>query len=55
LVGSAVAIGVAAGVEKAEEDGLGEGFVAWVFECGHGLSLMFRRGLSLSIADFSAA
>jgi hypothetical protein len=35
------------GVYNAAEDGLGEGFMAWVFERGHGLSLTFQSGLSL--------
>src|SRR5262249_49476155 len=30
---------------EANEDGLGEGFVSGVWEGGHGLSLMFQRGL----------
>src|SRR5262249_5950090 len=30
---------------EANEDGLGEGFVSGVWEDGHGLSLMFQRGL----------
>ena len=37
---------------EASEDGEGEGFVSGVLECGHGLSLMFQRGLLFFIADF---
>jgi hypothetical protein len=33
-------------VTEAEEDELSEALVAWVWEGGHGLSLMFQRGLS---------
>src|SRR5215510_1484702 len=34
--------GVQIGLYQASEEGLGEGFMAWVFECGHGLSLTSR-------------
>ena len=34
-------------LKQSDEDCAGKGFVAWVFECGHGLSLTFQSGLSL--------
>src|SRR5215831_20396368 len=33
------------GKQRPNENGLGEGFVSGVWEDGHGLSLMFQRGL----------
>ena len=44
--------GVEIGLKEADEDCASKGFVAWVFECGHGLSLVFQRGLWFFIADF---
>src|SRR5215475_16160178 len=40
------------GVYNAAEDGLPECFMAWVFECGHGLCMTFQRGFSVFIAYF---
>jgi len=47
--------GIQIGLYQASEEGLGEGFVSGVWEDGHGLSLMFQRGLSFFIADSSPA
>jgi hypothetical protein len=41
-----------ASVGKARKEGLCVAFMPWIWEDGHGLSLI--RGLSFFIADFSA-
>jgi hypothetical protein len=45
---------LSASVGKARKEGLCVAFMPWVWEGGHGLSLIFQNGLSVFIADFSA-
>jgi hypothetical protein len=40
------------GLNEADEDCASKCFVPGVFECWHGLSLMFQRGLSLYYSRF---